>query len=153
MFSADEIIFFTESSVSTGLKDNIDDIQKQENDSLFFPLRFTPRASVKPDVVGDGEKNVQDMWIDDGSKQAAVHDNTILRATRKDFIKTGILFCIMVAFVGVCIGWETHVDETHSIFGPVGNACVTPCYGDVDDNNFFIAHNDHFINGDVSLSL
>ena len=38
---------------------------------------------------------------------------------------------------GVVVGWETHLDETDSIFGPVGLACKTPCRGDIYDQDYF----------------
>jgi hypothetical protein len=50
-------------------------------------------------------------------------DNShIIRATRKDYFYTVILFLVMCAFVGVILGWDTHLDESDSIFGPVGLA-------------------------------
>jgi hypothetical protein len=56
----------------------------------------------------------------------------------------------MIAFVGVCVGWETHDDENHSLFGVVGTACVTDCMGDTEVRNFFLGNEDHFRSGDVS---
>eukprot|EP00804_Cyclotella_cryptica_P025859 CCRYP_002718-RA/>CCRYP_002718-RA protein AED:0.05 eAED:0.05 QI:184/1/1/1/0.85/0.87/8/1136/994 len=64
-------------------------------------------------------------------------DSHIIRATRKDYFYTGILFIVMCAFVGVILGWDTHLDESDSIFGPVGLACRTPCRGDLYDQDYF----------------
>jgi Na+/H+ antiporter NhaD/arsenite permease-like protein len=54
----------------------------------------------------------------------------------------------MAALVGVVVGWDTHLDESDSIFGPVGLACKTPCRGDVYDQDYFRGRNT-FRTGDV----
>ena len=64
-------------------------------------------------------------------------DSHIIRATRKDYFFTGMLFLVMSALVGVVLGWHTHLDESDSIFGPVGLACKTPCRGDIYDQDYF----------------
>eukprot|EP00551_Chaetoceros_affinis_P012656 CAMPEP_0203663646 /NCGR_PEP_ID=MMETSP0090-20130426/1210_1 /ASSEMBLY_ACC=CAM_ASM_001088 /TAXON_ID=426623 /ORGANISM="Chaetoceros affinis, Strain CCMP159" /LENGTH=812 /DNA_ID=CAMNT_0050526637 /DNA_START=17 /DNA_END=2452 /DNA_ORIENTATION=+ len=107
---------------------------------LFFPLRFSPRPASKTIQEHKKEKIVDEEGRDN-------HTAKIIKATTYDKIKAGILFCIMIAFLGVCIGWKTHSNESNYIFGPVGIACVTPCNG--SERNFFDGHHDQFHNGDV----
>jgi hypothetical protein len=64
-------------------------------------------------------------------------DSHIIRATRKDYFYTAILFAVMSTLVGVVVGWHTRLDESDSIFGPVGLACKTPCRGDIYDQDYF----------------
>lgn len=158
VFSASEINLFFQPDA----KPDEEDPEQMLNDNqdaskLFFPLRFSPRtAGGQGGHGGHGghggpkQSNLQEGWQDDGIQYNVPSDDTITKATRRDFIKTGILFILMACFTGVCVGWKTHEDESHSIFGPVGTACVTPCYGDPTYRNFFTAHHDHFHSGDVS---
>ena len=144
------------------LEEEKEEIMKRPTKKLFYPLRFSPRIISKASKRKEGETEIAGGGLEavapeEGDKKEATEisyrvppDDYIVRATRTDFIKTGILFCIMIAFVGVCVGWKTHEDESHSLFGPVGLACVTPCSGDVDYRNFFTAHHDKFDDGDVS---
>jgi len=118
--------------------ENTDDSSTEEDEAtskLFFPLKFPKRKQAEGD-------------LENGDVEAVVHP--IRKAGRKDIIKTGILAAILIAFVGVCVGWKTHEDESHSLFGLVGTACVTQCLGDKDYRNFFVGHEDHFDSGDVS---
>jgi Na+/H+ antiporter NhaD/arsenite permease-like protein len=125
-------------------------VEEEEEDDpfkdLFFPLKFAPAKGLSKkkkishedeEVAKKEESEEEDMPPD------------IIRATRIDKIKALVLLILMITFVGVCIGWKTHEDESHSIFGLAGIACVTPCYGDVELRNFFIAHEDHFHKNDV----
>jgi len=91
-----------------------------------------------------------DKDSEDGSIVAQKHydDSHIIRATRKDYFFTGFLVVVMSALVGVVVGWPTHLDESDSIFGPVGLACKTPCRGDVYDQDYFRGKNT-FHSGDV----
>ncbi len=113
--------------------------------TLFFPLRFTPRlvGKIRP------APTEEEAEIEAGERKEAEHP-PIIKATRFDKIKTLVLALIMVAFVGVCVGWKTHDSESHSLFGIVGLACHTYCPGDRNLRNFFIANEDHFHSGDVS---
>jgi hypothetical protein len=72
----------------------------------------------------------------------------IIRATRRDYIKTGILFMIMVALTITVSTWKTHLDEESFIFRHVGLACVTECRGNLLTRDFFHGHN-QFNDGDV----
>lgn len=147
-----------------------DDDKNTSSENLFFPLRFPPQLKPKAPVshghgghgghgghsgASDGKGMTEvERWNDDEEIQYKVPDNDrIVKATRSDYIKTGVLFCLMAAFVGVCVGWKTHLDESHSVFGYVGLACVTPCSGDVEYRNFFNGHHDHFSPGDVSIPI
>jgi hypothetical protein len=106
---------------------------------MISPLRFSPRK----------QKHHADHTPADVEKSANMHSPQIVRAGRKDKIKTIVLAIILIAFCGVCVGWKTHEEKKHSLFGIVGAACETPCSGD----NFFIGHENHFSTGDVSISL
>lgn len=101
---------------------------------MISPLRFSPRK----------KKHDADQPAD-VEKSANMHSPQIVRAGRKDKIKTLVLAIILIAFCGVCVGWKTHEEKKHSLFGIVGAACETPCSGD----NFFIGHENHFSTGDV----
>mmetsp|Transcript_3455 Transcript_3455/g.6916 ORF Transcript_3455/g.6916 Transcript_3455/m.6916 type:complete len:916 (-) Transcript_3455:40-2787(-) len=71
------------------------------------------------------------------------NDDDIIRATRPDYVKGGILAIIMLALTVSVASWSTHLDEHSFIFDPIGLACVTPCQGNVETNDFFHGHN-HF---------
>lgn len=134
-----------------------------EKKKLILPLRFAPRLVVKSKAGGghggghdssEGLKDIEEEGSMEGKKDEIIYkvppDDYIVRATRKDKIKALILFCIMTCFLGVCVGWSTHEDESHKLFGTVGNACVTPCYGGTEYRNFFKGGHDSFHHGDVS---
>lgn len=88
------------------------------------------------DTSGESEEDIE------GADLLEKYDDShIIRATRKDYFYTGILFCVMAALVGVVVGWDTHLDESDSIFGPVGLACKTPCRGDIYDQDYFRGRN------------
>lgn len=98
-------------------------------------------------VIADGEDNVlpskengyEEEGVDDeAEKLIEQFDHShVIRATRKDYFFTGMLFLVMTALTGVVLGWHTHLDESDSIFGPVGLACKTPCRGDIYDQDYF----------------
>jgi Na+/H+ antiporter NhaD/arsenite permease-like protein len=134
-----------------------DDIVQDQPPKLFFPLVFSPRVAPKPSGGGGhgGASETDEESVDmikggdKGIQYKIPPDDFVIRAGRKDKIMTAILFLIMAAFTGVCVGWKTHENEDHMLFGTVGTACVTPCSGDSDYSNFFVAHHDHFSKGDV----
>ena len=70
-------------------------------------------------------------------------DPGIKKAGRSDFIYTGVLICVMIAFTGVVLGWHTEIDEDFSVFGTVGLACSTQCLGHLESQNYLRAHK-HF---------
>ena len=109
-------------------------MEDEATSKLIFPLRFSANKQTKDEEKGNVEHVAP----------------PIKRAGKKDKIRAGILAVILIAFVGVCVGWKTHEDESHSLFGLVGTACVTQCLGDKDFRNFFIGHEDHFHSKDVS---
>jgi hypothetical protein len=105
------------------------------------------------DEFTDNAEN-SDSQDDNDSGTQKEHDGgslNIIKATKKDYFYTGVLVVVMAAFVGVVVGWPTHLDETDSIFGPVGLACKTPCRGDVYDQNYFYSGDSRFHSGDVIL--
>lgn len=113
--------------------------EEKEMPKLFFPLRFAPRLVSK--AREDEEERV--------APGAEVQVPPIVKATRFDKIKALVLAAIFIVLVGVCVGWKTHDDESHSLFGVVGIACVTDCKGDTKVRNFFNGHEDQFNSGDV----
>lgn len=115
--------------------------EEKEMPKLFFPLRFAPRLVSK--AREDEEERV--------APGAEVQVPPIVKATRFDKIKALVLAAIFIVLVGVCVGWKTHDDESHSLFGVVGIACVTDCMGDTKVRNFFNGHEDQFNSGDVSI--
>lgn len=155
----------------------VKDEEKEKLKKLFLPLRFPPlhlkktqhqhgtsdhghgkgdnltNIKEEEDLIGQDDHTEQGKEEGAGGVSSPHHHDGIIKVTRTDKIKTLILFCIMSTFLGVCVGWKTHQDESHMIFGTVGLACVTPCYGDVNYRNFFIGHHDKFHHGDVSRSL
>lgn len=121
--------------------------------NMFFPLRFAPRSKSGGGGGGGGGHGGGGHGGDLESIAKSAVAPPITRATRKDKIMALILAALLTAFVGVCVGWKTHEDEGHSLFGIVGTACVTNCTGDKDTRNFFVGHGDHFQKGDVSDSF
>ncbi len=153
LYSAQAMDFFEDPL--EGTEDEDLDVAEFEN-SLFFPLRFPP--PMKPKAGGGGHGHgggghgIQgEQWRDDEGQLQAPDDDRVVRATRSDYIKTAVLFLLMSAFTGVCVGWKTHEDKNNSIFGYVGRSCVTPCNGDVTYRDFFTAKHNYFGSGDVSL--
>jgi len=119
--------------------------EEEELKKLYFPLKFSPP------LKGGKKGKVPHGDVEEASRPIKeVEAPLVVKATRTDRIKALVLCCLMIAFVGICIGWETHEDESHSVFGLVGTACVTDCLGDREYRNFFVGHEDHFVSGDVS---
>ena len=100
------------------------------------------RDDFNDDVEGSDEDS------QDGTTSLKYDHTHIIRATKKDYFFTGFLFVVMCCLVGVVVGWPTHLDESDSIFGPVGLACKTPCRGDVFDQDYFRGRN-QFNSGDI----
>ena len=119
--------------------------EEEEKPKMFFPLKFAPRLVSKARAA--------ELEEEEGVARVDVEPPPIIKAGKVDKIKALILCAIMIAFVGVCIGWDTHDDESHSLFGIVGTACTTAggsCMGDLELRNFFVGHEDHFHYNDVS---
>lgn len=72
----------------------------------------------------------------------------VKKATRKDYYITAFLFVLMCALTSIIAGWQTHLDESHSIFGVVGLACVTYCPGNTETKDYFHG-NYNFGSGEV----
>ena len=92
------------------------------------------------DEVDFLEEEVDLIEAATGEDERDLDDSKIIRAKKGDYIWTGILLCVMITFTGVVVGWDTHLDETYSTFGPVGLACATPCEGDLDTQDYFNGH-------------
>ena len=120
------------------------DVEKETEDlqvKLFPPAPPTIKEELSSDEsalkrISDGDK-LDDEYYD---------DSHIIRATRNDYIWTGILLLILIGFTGGVVGWETHLDETYSTFGAVGLACATPCTGNLTSQDYFHGHS-HFEDG------
>lgn len=118
--------------------------QKAEEPSVAEASGTIAAAEAVPLTVGGGDTGDKSADLSEGSQEDVAEkfdDSHIIRATRKDYFFTGLLFCVMAALVGVVVGWETHLDESDSIFGPVGLACKTPCRGDLYDQDYFRGRN------------
>jgi hypothetical protein len=134
------------------LMDRLEGETDQEQEKLFEDIRETQgeiekcalgvRSKIHPD------ENPNDDKEEDTDETAAIKptDDGIIRATRIDYIWTGVLLCVMIAFTCVIVFWETHLDESSSSFGPVGLACATPCDGDLVSQDYFFGHS-HFETG------
>lgn len=147
LLSPQQAQFFGAMEREEELVEKEEEEEEEEMKKLFFPLKFPP----PPKGVGKKEKAHGVGEVEEGRPPKEVEAPPIVRATRTDKIKALILCCLMIAFVAVCIGWETHEDESHSVFGLVGKACVTDCLGDREFRNFFVGNEDHFDSGDVSI--
>jgi hypothetical protein len=86
--------------------------------------------------------------VDSESHYKDFDDSGIIRATRNDKIKCGILVCIMMFLTLAVSLWDTESNEEGYLFGPVGLACVTPCEGNLETRDFFNGHS-KFSSGEV----
>ena len=127
---------------------------------LIGPLRFAPKKIPGSGGHGGGHghgghghADVEKPIGKEDDIYTPRPDDYVLRATRKDKIMAAILFLIMTAFTVVCIAWKTHEDESHSIFGVVGLACVTPCNGSYDHKDFFNGHSHFKTNDAIELKM
>ena len=94
-------------------------------------------SSSTPEEAGDDGSLPKEM-DEDGCD--IDEDDGIIRAGRSDKIKAAILTSLMIGLTIVVCVWETHLDESHFYFGPVGLACVTPCPGSLEDQDYFYGH-------------
>jgi hypothetical protein len=121
---------------------------------LIGPLIFAPKKLPGSGGHGHGGHADEEKPL---KKEDEIYtprsDDNVHRATRRDKIKAGILFAIMASFTGVCIGWKTHLDESHSIFGVVGKACVTPCNSNSEGKDFFNGHSHLHANDVIGLKM
>jgi hypothetical protein len=105
-------------------------------------IELPPLAEDSP-VDKDGTATV-----DSESHYKDFDDSGIIRATRDDKIKCGILMCIMLFLTLAVSMWDTESNEEGYLFGPVGLACVTPCEGNLETRDFFNGHS-KFSSGEV----
>eukprot|EP01083_Nonionella_stella_P104565 299875_1 len=120
LMSPQQTAFF--GAVEEEMEEVGEELEEKETPKMFFPLKFAHRL-VRKERAAEIEEGR-------AAERAEVEPPPIIKATRTDKIKAIVLCCIMVAFVGVCVGWKTHADESNSVFGVVGTACVTDCMGD-----------------------
>lgn len=127
-------------------QDGKDVVHASEAIPLFVADDDVPK---KRDEFNDDIEGLDEDSQDDTTSLKHHDDHShIIRATKKDYFFTGFLFVVMCCLVGVVVGWSTHLDESDSIFGPVGLACKTPCRGDVYDQDYFRGRN-QFNSGDI----
>ena len=113
------------------------------------------REALEKEVLGKDitrlDENGNPPGDDDVSKTIPVFHQDITRATRFDYIYTYILAALMIALTGVIVGWHTEIDENSVIYGSVGLACSTPCFGNIDYQDFFNGH--YSFEGDEIIDL
>jgi hypothetical protein len=129
------------------LTDRLEGETDQEQEKLLEDIQTT-RAHVESDTLelknqlfGEEqdlpEEEIGLIMSAAGEAKDDFDDSGIIRAERIDYIWTGILLCIMIAFTVAVVAWPTHLDESSSTFGPVGLACATPCAGDLESQDYF----------------
>ncbi|CAJ1958164.1 unnamed protein product [Cylindrotheca closterium] len=124
-----------------------DKMQETENEKLLHDIRETQLRlqsdldQARAKVFGDEGIPEGDETPEDEEAEEEIKEDGIIRATRSDYLWTGILLCVMIAFTGIVIGWRTHLDEAFSTFGPVGLACSTPCTGHLETHDYFRGKN------------
>ena len=140
------------------LTDQLEDkLHESENEKLLLDIRetqllmqsdldqaqnkiFGPSTTSNGEGVGttlEGDETPED----EQQEEEKMAEDGIIRATRVDFLWTGLLLCVMIAFTGIIVGWHTHLDEDFSTFGPVGLACSTPCTGHLETHDYFRGKN------------
>ena len=138
------------------LKGKITSIEKSKDPEMALILREAENALNMQSLIDKEQRIISEKITGTATDQSGEIENgqggedgydeentSIIRATRKDVFMTIILAVIMASLTGVILGWKTHLSEEYSIFGKVGLACTTPCYGDIHDKDFFLGHN-HF---------
>jgi hypothetical protein len=161
---ANEVLRLQMSSLRNKLDDNQDDKVCQEllkvseninktheriqEDEKILKARLLPaEVEAPPEEAANGVEGKDKD--DDFSDAMDEDDGSVIRATRSDKIKAGILFLIMTAFTIFVCTWHTHIDEESFIHLPIGLACVTPCEGDTGSKDFFHGHHHHFKSKEV----
>jgi len=126
--------------------------QAEMHKKLFKPLIFAPRKIIGG-VTGVDKIDEEEMISEKDEIYTPRADDYVLKATKRDKIKAAILFLIMTIFTGICVGWKTHLDESHSVFGVVGTACVTPCNTNAEEKGFFNGHSNFKDNDVIQLKM
>jgi hypothetical protein len=117
---------------------------KEDEKFLKFKLQIEP-----PPLADDSPVDIDGTATEDTeSHYKDIDDSGIIRATRDDKIKCGILMCIMLFLTIVVSMWDTESNEEGYLFGPVGLACVTPCEGNLETRDFFNGHS-KFSSGEI----
>lgn len=120
------------------------DVEKETED-LQLTL-FSPPPTIQEEPSSD-ESALKQKRDGDNFDDGVYDDSHIIRATRNDYIWTGILLLILIGFTAGVVSWETHLDESYSTFGAVGLACATPCTGNLTSQDYFHGHS-HFEDGE-----
>jgi hypothetical protein len=134
------------------LSDILEDGGDREQEKLLEDIQCTQgfvesdALALQSQLLKGEELPVEGILPQDEEPEEFVDDSNIIRATRDDYIWTGVLLCLMIAFTAAVIGWDTHLDESFSVFGDVGLACATPCTGDLESQDYFNGHS-HFETG------
>ena len=147
-----ELVSLTQKLDEFTAKSHVSDSQRTNLSDAHSKL-IDKQAAIKDDerllhrklTSGPDDKN-EEAETEEHYKE--FNNDDIVRATRPDYIKGGILAIIMLALTISVTSWSTHLDEHSFIFDPIGLACVTPCEGNVETNDFFFGHN-HFIDNEV----
>lgn len=116
----------------------------ESKERLLKSKLSSSRHTTGSTFTNESEIDTSARQVRSDAKEEEMEPDGIIRATRADKIKTGVLFCIMLALTIVVVTWQTHLDEESFIQGPVGLACSTDCEG----RDFFNGH-DHFEGGEV----
>jgi hypothetical protein len=109
------------------------------------------KLNIEPPPLADDVPVDMDGTVTEDSESAHqkdFDDSGIIRATRNDKIKCGILVIIMLFLTIVVSVWDTESNEEGYLFGPVGLACVTPCEGNLETHDFFNGHST-FSSGEI----
>jgi hypothetical protein len=119
-------------------------LELKEDEKILKSKLNIEEPSIDAGAVGEDDKATDT----ESTGVVEIDDSGIIRATRDDKIKCGILFCIMLFLTVVFSVWETELNEEAFLFGPVGLACVTPCKGNLTTRDFFNGHS-HFLSGEI----
>jgi hypothetical protein len=122
------------------------DVERETEDLQVKLFPALPPPSTIEEEPSSDESGLKKKGDGDNFDDEDYDDSHIIRATRNDYIWTGILLLILIGFTGGVVGWETHLDEVYSTFGAVGLACATPCTGNLTSQDYFHGHS-HFEDG------
>lgn len=127
--------------------------EKLLQSKLFEDAAASKEAATSRPVAGDKLIKDDDTGVDEEEdEEEDEFDASIIRAGRRDKIKAGILFVIMLALTLVVTLWKTHPSEMF-LYVPIGLACVTPCTGNLETQDFFHGHNEFEENEVIQLVI
>ena len=131
----------------------ISNLISSSNEILQDNIEISENRQAKENEILGKDLSQLDQSIDDcdEANMLAIINRDIVRATRFDYIYTVILAVLMIVLTGVIVGWHTEIDENSVIYGSVGLACNTPCFGNIHNQDFF--HGRYSFEGDEILDL